>query len=191
MACANFAKFSFQKYSQRPAITRAARVTRSNPPSLWRHGGMARLGVTQARAARGTYCDPSHSSRAAASQAHSPPPESPAVARHPSISTARLARRSPSHSQQPAVTRSGLPTPAAGRHSSHSQWPAVTRHSPPQSTRPRHSPRPVSLGWRRGPPLLAAARLTDSVTRRRSGAKAEVYVVARIWNTLIAIFGTP
>ena len=35
--------------------------------------------------------------------------------------------------------------------------------------------------------LLAAARLT----RRRRGAKAEVYVVAWISNTLIAIFGTP
>ena len=156
MACANFAKFSFQKYSQRPAITRAARVTRSNPPSLWRHGGMARLGVTQARAARGTYCDPSHSSRAAASQAHSPPPESPAVARHPSISTARLARRSPSHSQQPAVTRSGLPTPAAGRHSRLS---VVTRSGPPSLATARLNQR--GPGTRRGQSHsdVAAARL--------------------------------
>ena len=67
----------------------------------------------------------------------------------------------------------------------------------------RHSPQPASIDAAQalaapsltrmapGPPLLAAARLAASVTRRRGGAKAEVYVVARIWNTLIAIFGTP
>ena len=92
--------------------------------------------------------------------------------------------------QRPAVTRCGLPPPAAGRHGSHSPRPAVTRRSPPQSARLRHSPRPVSLGWRRAPPLLATARLTDSVTSRRRCAKAKAYIVsvARIWTTLIAIF---
>ena len=147
------------------------------------------LGPAPSRAARGTYCDPSL-------QAHRParltrPGGVTRAARSPSLSSARPARRSPIHSQRPAVTRRCLPPPAAGRHGSHSPRPAVTRCSPPQSTLPRHLKRPVSLGWRCGPPLLAAARLTDSVTRRRSGAKAEVYVVARIWNTLIAIFGTP
>ena len=177
-----FRKIFFPKI---PAVARYhSQRPESHSDAMTRHSGPA-------RAARGTYCDPSHSSRTATSPAHSPRPESLAAARRSSLSTARLARRSPSHSQRPAVTRSGLPKPAAGRHSSRSQRPAVTRHSPPQSTRPRHSPRPVSLGWRRGPPLLAAARLAASVTRRRRGAKAEVYVVARIWNTLIAIFGTP
>ena len=68
---------------------------------------------------------------------------------------------------------------------------AAARQAPPQSTPARHSPRPFSLGWRRGPPLLAAARLTNSATHRRRDARAEAYVVARIWNTLIAIFRTP
>ena len=74
---------------------------------------------------------------------------------------------------------------------SHSLLPAVTRRSPPQSTQPSHSPRPVSLQWRGGPPLLATAHLTDSVTRHCRCAKAEVYAIVRIWNTLIAIFWTP
>ena len=142
-------------------------------------------------AARGTYCDPSHSSRTATSPAHSPRPESLAAARRSSLSTACLARCSPSHSQLPVVTCRCPPPPAAGHHCSHSPLPAVTRRSLPQSTLPSHSPRPVSLLWRSGPPLLATSSLTDSVTRRCRGAKAEVYVVVRIWNTLIAIFGTP
>ena len=125
---------------------------------------------------------PSHSLLTAASPAHSPRPESIAAAR----STARLARRSPSHSQLPAITGGAPPTPAAGRHGSHSPRPAITRRSPP---RPIHSLRPASFRWRRCPPSLAAARLTDSVTRH-SGTQAVVYVV-RIWNTLMAIFGTP
>ena len=55
-----------------------------------------------------------------------------------------------------------------------------------------HSQRPASLRWRRGSPLLAAARqerarLTDSVTRLRCCANTEVCVIVRIWNTLIVI----
>ena len=116
-----------------------------------------------------------------------------------SLAPARVTRSSPQsitllspprspHSQRPAVIRSGLPTPAAGRHSSHSQWPAVTRHSPPQSTRPRHSPRPVSLGWRRGPPLLAAARLAASVTCRRRGAILCLFVYEFIYEFILRVF---
>ena len=111
--------------------------------------------------------------------------------RHPPRSVTVGTRSGPSHSQRLAVTRRCLPQPAAGSHCSHSQRPAITRCSQPQSPRHTHSPLPVSLRWRSGPPLLAAACLTDSVTRSCRGAKAEVYVVIRIWNTLIAIFGTP
>ena len=94
----------------------AARVTllRHGPTQTRSHSGPA-------RAARRTYCDPSHSSRTAASPAHhSPRPES-----------FRLTHPGPSHSQRPAVhhspqpaslaaarvrvTRSGPPSPAAGR----------------------------------------------------------------------------
>ena len=141
---------------------------------------------------QGSICRERQRIRFYTSPAHSPRPESIAAARRSSLSTARLARLSPSHSQRPSLTRRGPPPPVAGRHGSHSPRPAaVTRSSPPQSTQPSHSPRPVSFRWRRGPPLRATARFTDSVTRRCSGAKAEVCVVARIWNTLIAIFGTP
>ena len=179
---ANFTKFSFQKYQQRPAITRRGP---SHTLTLW-PVTQARLkqhvGQTVTRVTRHAH------RRTAASPAHSP---QRTAASCPSLSTARLARRSPSHSQRSAVTRRCPPPPAAGSHGSHSQRPAVTRSSPPQSTRPSHSQRPVSLRWRHGAPLLAAASLTDSVTGCCSGVKAEVYFVARIWNTLVAIFGTP
>ena len=165
----------------------AARVTRSGPPSLWRHGpshkARARHGGTHVTRVtrhaqrparlRLTRPGPSHSQRSAVhSPPRSPQPESLAAASRPQPARASLAAA--------RDNRSCPPSPAAGRHGSHSQRPAVTRRSSPQSPRPSHLLRPVSLQWRRGPPSLAAARLTDSVTRRRLGAKAEIYVVVRI-----------
>ena len=169
-----------------PTIPAAARHHWPRPESysnaMARHSGPARV-------ARGSYC-----------------------ARHREAQRqARLIRPGPSHTQQPAVhhsrqpaslaaariTRRGPPSPAAARRHRPRAVTVVTRRGPPSlaaaasSTRPSHSQRPVSLRWRRGPPSLATARLTDSVTRRCRGAKAEVYVVVRIWNTLITILGTP
>ena len=143
----NFAKFSFQKYSQRPAVTRRG-------PSLSGLPSLAAARVTQACAARVTRRGPIHSPR-----------PRPAVTR-----SASFARPVPSHSPRPTVTRSCLPfitLRAAGRpaslvaarathrgplslaatcrrhghssravsarHGSHSPRPAITLRSPPKS----------------------------------------------------------
>ena len=193
---ANFAKFSFQKYPQRPAFTRRGPGHTLTPyqtddDTERQLVHTLRLAPSDAvvfiismcclynfKFGGGIYF-PLSSRTARLTKAR--PAQAVTLLAWPDSESLRPGSGSRKH----------VPKPAAGRHSSHSRWPAVTRHSPPQSTRPRHSPRPVSLGWRRGPPLLAAARLAASVTRRSRGAKAEVYVVARIWNTLIAICGTP
>ena len=146
---ANFAKFSFQKYPQRPAITRRGQSHTLTP---WP--------VTQARLAQHVELTVTRVTT------HSGQPGSLAPARVTRSSPQSITLLSPPRSPQPESL-------AAARR--HPQRPAATCRGPPQSTRPRHSPRPVSLECRSGPPLLAAARLTDSVTRRRSGAKAEVY----------------
>ena len=147
---------------------------------------MARLGVTQARLAQHVELTVTRVTT------HSGQPGSLAPARVTRSSPPFITLHSPPRSPQPkslAAARPHPPRPAAGRHGNHSPRPAaVTRSSPPQSTRPSHSQRPVSLRWRSCQPLLATASLTDSVTCRCSCAKAEVYVVVRIWNTLIAIF---
>ena len=60
---ANFAKFSFQNTHSGPPseslATARITVTRSGPPSLWRHG----LSHSGSRAARVTHCDLSQSSK--------------------------------------------------------------------------------------------------------------------------------
>ena len=159
---------------------------------------MARLRVTQTRLAQHVELTVTRVTRHAQLPARLTRPESLAVARRPTVH----------HFPQPSslaaapVTRSSPPsTAAAGRH------------------RP-HLPRAVTVVTRSGPPSLAAARLnrhcpvtcssqshsdgaaarlrspqparlTDSVTRSCSSAKAEVYAVVQIWNTLIAMLGKP
>ena len=90
---ANFAKFSFQKYPQRPAITRRGQSHTLTP---WP--------VTQARLAQHVELTVTRVTRHARRQA-------------------RLIRPGPSHSQRPAATRSGAPPPSAGRYGSHSPRP--------------------------------------------------------------------
>ena len=136
---ANFAKFFF------PKIPAAARHHSQRPEShsnaMARHSGPA-------RAARGTCFNPSHSSRTATSPAHLPRPESLAGARRSSLSTARFACRSPSHSQ----------------------WPAVTRHDPPRAVMVVTRRGPPSLAAarlnRRGPVTRSCPSHSDGAAAR-------------------------
>ena len=103
-----------------------------------RHSGPARA----ARLARGTYCDPSHSSPTATTSAHSPRPKSLAVDCRSSLSTARLTRHSPSHLQLPSVSRRGPPRAVT----------VVTRRGPPSLAAARLNKIDAALS-------LAASRL--------------------------------
>ena len=132
----------------------------------------------------------------AAASPHSPPPEpdSLAEASHHSPRPESLAQPVQLAAARFTGTlrgRGGPPSLAAAsltrRCPSHSPWPAV--HRPP---------RPASLAAARVTRVtesvtesLTRRRLTYSVTRHCRGAKAEVCVIVRIWNNLIAIFGAP
>ena len=146
----------------RQVIDQASESLRPGSRSTW--NCVTRVARHTQRPARLTRPGPSHSQR-------------PAV-HHSPLSPARLARSSPSHSQRPAVHHS--PARLARSSPSHSQRPAINRRGPPSpAAASRHRPRAVTVVTRRGPPSLAAAasaRLTDSVTRRRGGTKAVVYL---------------
>ena len=116
-----FRKIFFPKI---PAVARYhSQRPESHSDAMTRHSGPA-------RAARGTYCDPSH---------HAQRP-------------ARLTRPGPSHSQQPAVHHSPQPASLAAAR--------VTRSGPPSpAAARRHRPRAVTVVTRRALlSSLAAAR---------------------------------
>ena len=142
VACARI-KFSFQNYSQRPAITR--RAGPESPAAARRHSGaMAHsrsLSHSRSLCNNVTHCDPSHSG-------HGPAVARPAVT-HSGELRALLTRLGPSHSQRPAVHH-------------HSPWPvslAAARRHPLLPAARRHPPRAVTVVTRCGPPSLATARL--------------------------------
>ena len=91
---------------------------------------------------------------------------------------------------QPRVTRRGPLSISAARVSRRCLQ-VITLHRLP------HLQQPESLATSRVTDSVTdsvtsrSLRVTDSVTRHRRCAKAEVCVFVCIWNTLIAIFGAP
>ena len=127
-----------------------ANQSQPSQPKLRRHG-TTRSHSGPARAARGTYCDPSH---------HAQRP-------------ARLTRPGPSHSQQPAVHHSPQPASLAAAR--------VTRSGPPSPAAAcRHLPRAVTVVTRSGPPSLATARLNRRGPGTRRGQSHSDGAAARL-----------